>query len=66
MTNNATSLEMLEGFISKIEDFHRLMNFLEVTFQSKKALYESLLVSYFNFVKLTVNSDADVHHTISK
>nr|XP_022324952.1 uncharacterized protein LOC111125437 isoform X6 [Crassostrea virginica] len=30
MVNSPTSIEKLEGFISKIEDFHRLMNFLEV------------------------------------
>ena len=30
MANAETSLERLEGFISKIEDFHRSMNFLEV------------------------------------
>lgn len=29
MVNSATSMERLEGLISKIEDFHRLMNFLE-------------------------------------
>nr|XP_034303143.1 uncharacterized protein LOC117681690 isoform X3 [Crassostrea gigas] len=29
MANAATPLESLRGFISKIEDFHRLMNFLE-------------------------------------
>lgn len=29
MSNSATPKERLEGFISKIEDFHRLMNFLE-------------------------------------
>ena len=31
MLNGDTSVDRLEGFISKIEDFHRLMNFLEVT-----------------------------------
>lgn len=30
MANAETSLERLEGFISKIEDFHGSMNFLEV------------------------------------
>lgn len=30
MKNAVTAREKLEGFISKIEDFHRLMNFLEV------------------------------------
>ncbi|XP_078327741.1 uncharacterized protein LOC111126657 [Crassostrea virginica] len=29
MVNGAKSVDRLEGFISKIEDFHRLMNFLE-------------------------------------
>ncbi|XP_062586325.1 uncharacterized protein LOC134247949 [Saccostrea cucullata] len=29
MKNGGTTKEKLEGFISKIEDFHRLMNFLE-------------------------------------
>ncbi|XP_056008253.1 uncharacterized protein LOC125657360 isoform X2 [Ostrea edulis] len=29
MTNNENPLDKFEGFISKIEDFHRLMNFLE-------------------------------------
>jgi len=32
MANGHTGVERLEGFISKIEDFHRLMNFLEVFF----------------------------------
>lgn len=30
MSNAYSPKEKLEGFISKIEDFHRLMNFLEV------------------------------------
>lgn len=30
MRNAPTAKEKLEGFISKTEDFHRLMNFLEV------------------------------------
>lgn len=30
MKNAVTAREKLEGFICKIEDFHRLMNFLEV------------------------------------
>ena len=30
LSNGDTPFERLEGFISKIEDFHRLMNFLEV------------------------------------
>lgn len=30
MKNAVTAREKLEGFISKTEDFHRLMNFLEV------------------------------------
>lgn len=30
MKNENSPTERLEGFISKIEDFHRLMNFLEV------------------------------------
>ena len=32
MRNADNALEKLEGFISKMEDFHRLMNFLEVRF----------------------------------
>ena len=32
--NAATPKEKLEGFFSKTEDFHRLMNFLEVFFTS--------------------------------
>jgi hypothetical protein len=32
MSNGETQLERLQGFVSKIEDFHRLMNFLEVFF----------------------------------
>lgn len=32
MANGETQLERLQGFVSKIEDFHRLMNFLEVFF----------------------------------
>jgi hypothetical protein len=30
MRNADNALEKLEGFISKMEDFHRLMNLLEV------------------------------------
>lgn len=30
MANAETPLQKLQGFVSKIEDFHRLMNFLEV------------------------------------
>ena len=30
MSNADTGKEKLEGFISKIEDWHRMMNFLEV------------------------------------
>lgn len=30
MKNEESPTERLEGFISKIEDFHRLMNFLKV------------------------------------
>jgi hypothetical protein len=30
MANAGTGKERLEGFISKIEDWHRMMNFLEV------------------------------------
>nr|XP_034298978.1 uncharacterized protein LOC109620531 isoform X1 [Crassostrea gigas] len=41
MANAATPLESLRGFISKIEDFHRLMNFLEaictLTYKSTSA-----------------------------
>ena len=32
MKNGNTEASRLEGFISKIEDFHRLMNFMEVGF----------------------------------
>lgn len=32
MSNAETPKKRLEGFISKTEDFHRLMNFLEVGF----------------------------------
>lgn len=32
MGNADSAKERLEGFISKTEDFHRLMNFLEVKF----------------------------------
>lgn len=35
MANGETQLERLQGFVSKIEDFHRLMNFLEVLFFCK-------------------------------
>jgi hypothetical protein len=34
MLNGNSSTDRLEGFISKIEDFHRLMNFLEVSISS--------------------------------
>lgn len=32
MSNAGSAKERLEGFISKTEDFHRLINFLEVQF----------------------------------
>lgn len=54
MKNENSPTERLEGFISKIEDFHRLMNFLEVC----KVLLRFMLViimmyhgnAYFRFL----------------
>lgn len=46
MRNADTAKEKLEGFISKIEDFHRLMNFLEVDFKIK------FLYSLFFFLEV--------------
>ena len=47
MQNAANQKEKLEDFISKMEDFHRLMNFLEVY----SYLYLMLLVRlYFTIV----------------
>jgi hypothetical protein len=40
MRNADNALEKLEGFISKMEDFHHLMNFLEVR------LYISFIFSH--------------------
>jgi hypothetical protein len=40
MRNADNALDKLEGFISKMEDFHRLMNFLEVR------LYISFIFSH--------------------
>jgi hypothetical protein len=40
MRNADNALEKLEGFISKMEDFHRLMNFLEAR------LYISFIFSH--------------------
>lgn len=39
MENETTPLNRLEGFVSKIEDFHRLMNFLEVDIFFRISLY---------------------------
>jgi hypothetical protein len=44
MRNADNALEKLEGFISKMEDFHRLMNFLEVR------LYISFIFSHQSWV----------------
>lgn len=42
MANAETPLQKLQGFVSKIEDFHRLMNFLEaihkLTYSTKSAV----------------------------
>jgi hypothetical protein len=39
MCNEDSAKERLEGFISKTEDFHRLMNFLEVKILTKDCLF---------------------------
>lgn len=47
MSNADSPKDKLEGFISKIEDFHRLMNFLEVKifslFIQFKSTYQYML-----------------------
>ncbi|XP_062582660.1 uncharacterized protein LOC134244405 [Saccostrea cucullata] len=54
MTNNETALEKLEGFISKIEDFHRLMNFLEAivmqTYSTQSASDRGTMYYYKNIL----------------
>ncbi|KAK6168270.1 hypothetical protein SNE40_022131 [Patella caerulea] len=50
MSNASSAKERLEGFISKIEDFHRLMNFLEAIFKltyCTKSSYEQGTVYYY-------------------
>lgn len=55
MVNGEKSIDRLEGFISKIEDFHRLMNFLEVTIHTCIILYWYLSnVSHFIFVYINI------------
>lgn len=45
MSNAGSAKERLEGFISKTEDFHRLMNFLEVQFLPwLKAIFSHLKI----------------------
>ncbi|XP_048770593.2 uncharacterized protein LOC125676812 [Ostrea edulis] len=54
MKNAATPKEKLEGFISKIEDFHRLMNFLEaiakMTFSTDSGQDAGTLYYYRNLL----------------
>ena len=59
MVNGAKSVDRLEGFISKIEDFHRLMNFLEVTVHTYidiniKVMFHILYLFKFIFLILVV------------
>lgn len=54
MKNAVTAREKLEGFISKIEDFHRLMNFLEaiakLTFSTESGQDPGTLYFYRNLL----------------
>ncbi|XP_053380076.1 uncharacterized protein LOC123537039 [Mercenaria mercenaria] len=54
MSNADSGLERLEGFISKIEDFHRLMNFLEAihrtTYNTESSRDRGTIYYYRNFL----------------
>ncbi|XP_052761805.1 uncharacterized protein LOC128204429 [Mya arenaria] len=54
MKNADTPLTRLEGFISKIEDFHRLMNFLEaiekLSYRAEQASERGTIAFYRNFL----------------
>ncbi|XP_061174425.1 uncharacterized protein LOC133183487 [Saccostrea echinata] len=56
MKNADTPLERLEGFISKIEDFHRMMNFLEaihkLTYNSQSGLDRCTAYYFRNLLNL--------------
>lgn len=63
MSNAETAKERLEGFVSKIEDFHRLMNFLEaihkLTYDTGSAKDRGTAYYYRNLLNLR-NVKADV------
>lgn len=64
MANAATPLESLRGFISKIEDFHRLMNFLEVPYLCFKTTIEAaeklLAFSHLIILKWILGWEMDI------
>lgn len=57
MENAETSKGKLQGFISKIEDWHRMMNFLEVRLWEFDLIWNTIVIFYhadflWIFVKL--------------
>ncbi|XP_056006722.1 uncharacterized protein LOC125651350 [Ostrea edulis] len=56
MNNAETQLQRLQGFVSKIEDFHRLMNFLEaihkLTYSTYSAMDRGTVYYYRNFLNM--------------
>lgn len=57
MENAETSKGKLQGFISKIEDWHRMMNFLEVRLWEFELFWDTIVIFYhadflWNFLKL--------------
>lgn len=56
MANAETPLQKLQGFVSKIEDFHRLMNFLEaihkLTYSTKSAVDQGTVYYYRNLLNM--------------
>ncbi|WAQ95109.1 hypothetical protein MAR_007580, partial [Mya arenaria] len=66
MKNAETLLTRLEGFISKIEDFHRLMDFLEaiakLSYRPEQASERRSMAFYRNFLNYR-NDKADVKNS---
>lgn len=62
MSNAETPKQRLEGFISKTEDFHRLMNFLEVSFQISSSEFFWLPVFSCLYVNVSSCSQEPLGH----
>lgn len=64
MANAETPLQKLQGFVSKIEDFHRLMNFLEaihkLTYSTKSAVDQGT-VYYYRYDKASLFDSYVIH-----